>query len=243
MKLIKIILTLSFSSFLYSQDNLIVDFSSFENNNMGEYSLITTDYYSNWVLNHQTSNTNLNALGNETFYFMKNKKQKKIFYETNILTKKIAIEDSLDSMSWIITSSYKKILGFNCKEAKTTFRGRDYVAYFTEEIAINDGPWKFGGLPGLILEVKSIDGYLSYVANKITRNQKHDINLPQTKKTKFLSWMEYEQMFIKIYENYINLIKTSEDMSLGSEVNINVQTKEIIYPKIQTKSGYVIKRN
>lgn len=45
--------------------------------------------------------------------------------------------------------------------AKSAFRGRFYEAWFTEEIPYDSGPWKFNGLPGLILEVKSTDGTVS----------------------------------------------------------------------------------
>ena len=42
------------------------------------------------------------------------------------------------------------ILGYPCHKATTRFRGRDYVAWYTEEIPFPYGPFKFGGLPGLI---------------------------------------------------------------------------------------------
>lgn len=45
------------------------------------------------------------------------------------------------------------ILDYKCHKALTSFRGRDYVAWFTLDIPISNGPWKFGGLPGLILQV------------------------------------------------------------------------------------------
>ena len=36
-------------------------------------------------------------------------------------------------------------------QGQTRFRGRDYVAWYTEEIPLPPmGPYKFGGLPGLI---------------------------------------------------------------------------------------------
>lgn len=63
--------------------------------------------------------------------------------------------ETIPSLDWKITNTTKKIGSFTTKLATTKFRGRNYNAWFTEEIPISDGPWKFSGLPGLILEVVS----------------------------------------------------------------------------------------
>ena len=39
------------------------------------------------------------------------------------------------------------------KLAKTTFKGRNYFAWYSIEIPINSGPYKFNGLPGLVVEL------------------------------------------------------------------------------------------
>ena len=56
----------------------------------------------------------------------------------------------------------KEILGYQCQKATLNFRGRDFTVYFTSEINISDGPIKFSGLPGLILEVISDDSVASF---------------------------------------------------------------------------------
>ncbi|MFN0728717.1 GLPGLI family protein [Polaribacter gochangensis] len=61
----------------------------------------------------------------------------------------------------------KKIGKYVCNLAKLKFRGREYEVWFTTKIPIIHGPWKFYGLPGLIIEMKSIDGNIHFLLNSI----------------------------------------------------------------------------
>lgn len=62
-------------------------------------------------------------------------------------------KDTLHSQNWVIKEDTKEISGYSCQKAICNFRGRQYEAWFTPEIPVSDGPWKFSGLPGLITEV------------------------------------------------------------------------------------------
>ena len=61
-------------------------------------------------------------------------------------------EDELNAQQWEINDSTKTILDYPCQMAVCDFRGREWTAWFTTDIPISDGPWKFSGLPGLIME-------------------------------------------------------------------------------------------
>ena len=55
---------------------------------------------------------------------------------------------------WSLSSDEKKnILGMVCSKATTRFRGRNYIVWYSTEVPVQVGPWKFYGLPGLILQV------------------------------------------------------------------------------------------
>ena len=61
-------------------------------------------------------------------------------------------EDDLHSQDWEIMDSLKVILDYQCQKAICYFRGREWTAWFSPDIPVSDGPWKFSGLPGLIME-------------------------------------------------------------------------------------------
>ena len=65
----------------------------------------------------------------------------------------VIYEDTLNAQNWTIKDSTKIVLGYACQQATSNFRGRQWTAWFTTDVPVSDGPWKFSGLPGLIMEV------------------------------------------------------------------------------------------
>ena len=63
-------------------------------------------------------------------------------------------EAPLTVPEWEITAEIKIIREHQCKKAKAVFMGREWEAWFTEDIPINFGPWLLWGLPGLVLEAR-----------------------------------------------------------------------------------------
>lgn len=57
------------------------------------------------------------------------------------------------SQQWNITDSVKVSHTLSLQKATTRFGGRNWVAWFSKEIPIPYGPYKFNGLPGLIMEL------------------------------------------------------------------------------------------
>lgn len=70
---------------------------------------------------------------------------------------------------WKLSNEKKMIGKWNCQKAETFYKGRKWVAYFTSEIQFNDGPYKFWGLPGFVVEV-------------LDENNLHHFSLIQIKK-------------------------------------------------------------
>ena len=76
-------------------------------------------------------------------------------------------EDKPDFGWQIDFSQTKEVAGYHCHSAKGSYAGRDYQAWFTTDIPISNGPWLFCGLPGLILEVSSLDEEFFYTCMSI----------------------------------------------------------------------------
>lgn len=60
-------------------------------------------------------------------------------------------DDSELKIKWVLKDCQKEINGYVCSLAQTKFRGRTWSIWYTLEIPVNIGPWKFKGLPGLIV--------------------------------------------------------------------------------------------
>lgn len=78
------------------------------------------------------------------------------------------VKEPIFEFDWnIVQNSDSVILGFQAQKAIASYRGRVYEAWFTPEITHSFGPWKFSGLPGLILSARSLDGYYSVEAIRL----------------------------------------------------------------------------
>ncbi|WP_312902732.1 GLPGLI family protein [Chryseobacterium taichungense] len=61
-------------------------------------------------------------------------------------------------LDWQIGNKTSSFNGYKVQEAKIELDGRKWIALFASEIPITSGPYKFSGLPGLILKIYSEDG-------------------------------------------------------------------------------------
>jgi len=86
----------------------------------------------------------------------------------------MVVKDIYSDLKWKISSESKKIAGYNCIKATTTYRGREWEAWFTPDVPLPFGPWKLHGLPGLILQANDSTNMYAFAAVKI-ENVKSDI--------------------------------------------------------------------
>jgi GLPGLI family protein len=80
--------------------------------------------------------------------------------------------ENIPSQNWKIQADTLTVRGYLCQKAICQFRGREYIAWFTPDIPINNGPWKFGGLPGLILKIYDDDNQYIFECIRVENHKK-----------------------------------------------------------------------
>lgn len=127
------------------------------------------------------------------------------------------------------------LLGHKCKSAKTSFRGREYIAYYSTKLKHQDGPWKFSGLPGTILEVNSVDGNYRIKATSIEKNTNPVIINKDFFQNEFINWENYTLQFKSFIDKIVKRIKNSDNS--GGEGYFRLNKPEIIYESVQLDNG------
>lgn len=89
------------------------------------------------------------------------------------------------NLKWKITTEKEKIEIYNVQKATTNFGGRTWIAWFTSEIPIQDGPYKFSGLPGLIVKLEDSDKNFSW---NLAGNKKLNQNIDSDK----MNYLEFQ---------------------------------------------------
>lgn len=147
---------------------------------------------------------------------------------------------------WKILKEKSKIFGYDVQKAETEFVGRKWTAWFTTAIPINDGPYKFFGLPGLILKVNDEENNFLFEIKGLTK-EKVDIskrnrpssavNLSPTQWDSF--WTKYQKEPANIFANLNETGGTYSYVYNGKDVNAK-ETKDA-YNKAEWKKMNLFK--
>ncbi|MBF8457931.1 GLPGLI family protein [Kaistella sp. G5-32] len=140
---------------------------------------------------------------------------------------------------WKISPDKKQISSFKVQKATTDFAGRKWIAWFTTDVPVQDGPYKFSGLPGLIVDVSDETGSHKMELKgikKIATTQIEDFDtkgkdIPFTRKKPLdVSRKQYLKQ-LKQYEN--DPVQGMREILAqpNSKVKINVNGTEISDPK------------
>ena len=180
-------------------------FVSFGKIKMDEYmdSLTKSIEQQGGIQNIRSINVNKGALNinSKNIYEVYKMNDGKIKYQQKLMRETYGYEEDMSSLAWNITDSTQKYGQYNCQLAKLNYGGRNWNALFTTEVPINNGPYKFSGLPGLIVkmwddknqcvfelaEMKNIENGNSKIPKSELVKKSEFLKLEENAKTQLLS--------------------------------------------------------
>ncbi|WP_223650287.1 GLPGLI family protein [Hymenobacter psoromatis] len=111
-------------------------------------------------------------------------------------------------VNWHISSDTASVNDYKCQKAFTKFGGRKYTAWFTRQLPISNGPYVFGGLPGLIVSISdATDSYKFELTRVYQPDESYHIVFPGNaifykQPGKFVSKLEYYRSYYDYQENF-----------------------------------------
>lgn len=130
-----------------------------------------------------------------------------------------------EAPKWKIENDFRKINAMNCQKAVAEYKGRTWEAWFSKDFPVNDGPYKFSGLPGLVVMLK--DSESDHVFDLIQIKKIKAVTAFIPKNNKQITNIEYRKI-IKGYR-----FSPGEDVA---GMNIDSKAGKM---EMQLKDGYV----
>lgn len=120
---------------------------------------ITTDIaYKEWLMNPDLRP----PVTRFTYRIIKANDQGKITFYGRVMPDFFTYDEPREIFKWTLCSDTISINGYLCQKAKTKFGGRTWIAWFSTALPYSDGPYKFSGLPGLIVKLNDTQNHYTF---------------------------------------------------------------------------------
>lgn len=124
--------------------------------------------------------------------------------------------EPFSELEWsIVEDSTKTVLGYECMKATADYHGREWCVWFAPEMPVQDGPWKFCGLPGLILEAAEPSGQHHFTAIGIETSDKEITPVYNVEKYDKMDRREMLKGYRNSKENGMAMFKARTGYDLG----------------------------
>ena len=127
-------------------------------------------------------------------------------------------------LKWTLQDDTLTISHYLCHKAQTSYGGRTWTAWYTEDIPTTAGPWKLSGLPGLILKAGDAEGIfefemfeLTQQAIAITNTQNPNATI-KTKRDKFVTMCNKLFLDKRYLEDPLYYWTASDDIGISYEI-------------------------
>jgi len=142
--------------------------------------------------------------------------ENRLMFQQYIMPHFYTYEEPLQFLTWQIVPGEEKVIqNYRVQKATTTFGGRNWEAWFAPEVPISDGPYKFNGLPGLIIKIGDTRGHYVFTLTSFEKlSSPRPIELiPQSHEVKTT-----RKNFLRAAENFRNnILIHARDAQLAPE--------------------------
>jgi GLPGLI family protein len=240
-----------FSGFVKSQGNLRLVY---------EYS------YSPDSLNHEYTRTEVYHLDigdRKSLFYNKNRvsadtlsQQKFLFSDFDYMLEKDNIAGSLvqynqlsnftyqitdkPEYDWEVINERSKWMNYSVQRAECSFRGRKWNAWFSSDLPFPSGPYKFHGLPGLIVKISDESNSHSFVLIEL-QNQPDPVKIKPSQPL-ILSRQSFNKI-VKAYRNnpqkelqHIEILQTEDGLS---SADFKKRMQEYYRRKMMQENNYI----
>jgi GLPGLI family protein len=172
----------------------------------------------------------------------KNLKENRFTSQNEILSKQFLIKDPIEERDWKLTNETKNIGEYTCFKATFTRMAtivnsvrtgddetaepeereeeQTVTAWYTPQIPLAHGPSRYGGLPGLILEVS--DGQETILCSKIILNPKNGVSIAEPKEGKIVSEAEFDEIMMKKMKEMNERYENNTGRDDGDRIEIRI---------------------
>jgi GLPGLI family protein len=167
-----------------------------------------------------------------SFFIIDDKKNSTItkFYNFPPNSNIYKLTEIKNKFNWKVVKETKKIGNYQCQKATLKYKGRNWMAWFTNDISLNFGPYLFDGLPGAILYLEDSKQNYLFEFKSLKKDYTND-NIGNDFVAIKISKKKYVKISLDYYNDPYREMRNDGGMienSIGEldKPNINQMTKE-----------------
>lgn len=193
-------------------------------------------------LNQLTNQKNYNL--NLDYKIYKDYNSSKIKFYIKRFNTDFFIEEN-EIPDWELTNEFLEIANYKCQKAHTNYKGREWTAWFTNEIPLSDGPYKFYGLPGLVVQIQDKNKIHTFSLIHVINIENPYLKIPN--KAKLITRNQFDNIMkkplnLKTDISFTNVTSNGITVGLtdGNFLNFNIQDGKNLNNNILKKTENTI---
>lgn len=148
-----------------------------------------------------------------TYSIYKNYPAGKILFRQRVGDNHLQYEEDMNIFSWELSNETSIVSGYQVQKASVEYGGRKWIAWYCADLPYSDGPYKFRGLPGLIVHLYDTQKHYEFELVHIGKPEKE--TLIELDDRPYISTSKRD--FFKAEDNYReNIISHAKKAGLSS---------------------------